>query len=127
MATATSSTGRESDKFMLRFPDGMRASIKEAADKNKRTMNAEIVARLQSTFRSAEPKHTFDLVEDTAIAGDEVLAPELMELVREAAITAARQVLAETQSLQPGYLGGGSVVLGLPVESARKPTKKTVR
>ncbi len=50
MATETAATGRESDKFMLRFPEGMRATIKEAAEKNGRTMNAEIVARLQSSF-----------------------------------------------------------------------------
>lgn len=33
---------------MLRFPDGMRALIKELAEKNGRTMNAEIVHVLQS-------------------------------------------------------------------------------
>lgn len=34
------------DKFMLRLPDGMRERIKAAADQNNRSMNAEIVARL---------------------------------------------------------------------------------
>lgn len=38
---------------MLRLPEGMRSSIKEAADKNNRTMNAEIVARLQGSFGAA--------------------------------------------------------------------------
>mgnify|MGYP003585097133 CR=1 FL=1 len=47
MATDTSSTGRDSDKFMLRLPDGMRDQLKQAAALNNRTLNAEVVARLQ--------------------------------------------------------------------------------
>lgn len=43
-------TGRESDKFMLRLPDGMRDRIKAAADANNRSMNAEIVAALEDKF-----------------------------------------------------------------------------
>ncbi len=42
-----SPTGRESDKFMLRLPDGMRDSIKASAEKNGRSMNAEIVSALE--------------------------------------------------------------------------------
>jgi hypothetical protein len=45
---------RESDKFMLRLPDGMRARIAEAARHNGRSMNTEIVDRLQQSF---EPGH----------------------------------------------------------------------
>lgn len=43
-------TGRESDKFMLRLPDGMRGRIKAAADMNGRSMNAEIVNLLEQEF-----------------------------------------------------------------------------
>lgn len=39
---------------MLRFPEGMRATIKEAAEKNGRTMNAEIIARLHASFGRAQ-------------------------------------------------------------------------
>lgn len=35
------------DQFMVRLPEGMRDSLKEAAEQNRRSMNAEIVARLQ--------------------------------------------------------------------------------
>ncbi|GAA3721108.1 hypothetical protein GCM10022421_31990 [Oceanisphaera sediminis] len=38
------------DKFMLRFPDGMRDDIKNAAEASGRSMNAEIVHRLQQSF-----------------------------------------------------------------------------
>lgn len=50
MATKTSNTGRESDKFTLRFSEGMREQIRKAAESNNRTMNAEIVERLQKSF-----------------------------------------------------------------------------
>lgn len=38
---------REYDKFMLRFPDGMRDAIAERAKENGRSMNSEIVQMLQ--------------------------------------------------------------------------------
>ena len=50
MVTETSSTGRESDKFMLRLPDGMRDTLKEQAKANNRSLNAEIVARLEKSL-----------------------------------------------------------------------------
>lgn len=43
-------TGRESDKFMLRLPEGLRTALKAAAAKNGRSMNAEMVARLEDSF-----------------------------------------------------------------------------
>lgn len=49
---STIPTNRESDRFMLRLPDGMRDRIKTAAEANNRSMNAEIVARLQATFEA---------------------------------------------------------------------------
>ncbi|NEJ20084.1 Arc family DNA-binding protein [Rhizobium leguminosarum] len=42
------------DKFMLRFPDGMRDRIRAEADENGRSMNAEIVARIEDTFEGSE-------------------------------------------------------------------------
>jgi hypothetical protein len=38
------------DKFMLRMPDGMRDRITEAAKTNNRSMNAEIIVRLERSF-----------------------------------------------------------------------------
>lgn len=43
------------DRFIVRLPDGMRERIKAAADANNRSMNSEIVARLQASF-DAFPK-----------------------------------------------------------------------
>ncbi len=49
------STGRESDQFNLRFPDGMRERLKDEAAKNNRSMNAEIIARLEETLDPDSP------------------------------------------------------------------------
>lgn len=47
---------RHADKYIVRFPDGMRDQLKEAAKANNRTMNAEIVARLQESFGAKPPQ-----------------------------------------------------------------------
>ncbi|WP_395008563.1 Arc family DNA-binding protein [Undibacterium sp.] len=41
---------RESEKFQVRLPDGMRQKISVQAKLNGRSMNAEIIARLTSSF-----------------------------------------------------------------------------
>jgi hypothetical protein len=41
---------RTAEQFVVRFPDGMRDKIAEAAKANNRSMNAEIVARLARSF-----------------------------------------------------------------------------
>lgn len=44
----------ELDKFILRLPDGMRDLIAEEAKANNRSMNAEVVSRLQASFEKGE-------------------------------------------------------------------------
>lgn len=41
---------RTAEQFVVRFPDGMRDRIKEAADANNRSMNAEIIRMIQDYF-----------------------------------------------------------------------------
>jgi len=38
------------DKFNLRFEDGMRARLEDAAKKNNRSLHAEIIDRLRASF-----------------------------------------------------------------------------
>lgn len=40
-------TAQTQDKFVLRLPDGMRDQIKASAERNNRSMNAEIVVAIQ--------------------------------------------------------------------------------
>ncbi|WP_395303253.1 Arc family DNA-binding protein [Pectobacterium polonicum] len=44
---------RDYDKFMLRFPDGMRDAIADRAKRNGRSMNSEIVQILQDAIDSS--------------------------------------------------------------------------
>lgn len=46
------STSRDSDKFMLRLPDGMRKRIERSAKSHGRSMNSEIVATLEEHYPS---------------------------------------------------------------------------
>jgi hypothetical protein len=71
---------RTAEQFVVRFPEGMRDRIAEAAKKNNRSMNAEIVARLSQSLSSvsvsvsegddgvAIPEMVWDFVEDEASA-----------------------------------------------------------
>lgn len=46
-------TGRDSDQFNLRLPDGLRDRVKEVAETNRRSMNAEIVCILEGALFDA--------------------------------------------------------------------------
>ena len=45
----------QQERFIVRLPDGMRDRIKAAAERNNRSMNAEIVARIESSFIQPPP------------------------------------------------------------------------
>lgn len=45
-------TRQAQDKFMLRLPDGWREVIKELAQRNRRSMNQEILAALEGQVES---------------------------------------------------------------------------
>lgn len=47
---AKDSPSQSADKYILRLPEGMRDRIAEEARTNRRSMNAEIIDRLQSSF-----------------------------------------------------------------------------
>lgn len=57
--------GRGSDQFSLRFPDGMRDELKEAAKANGRSMNAEIIAKLQDYTDSPSNSNSLDELRQT--------------------------------------------------------------
>lgn len=46
------SPSRHLAQFQLRLPDGMRDKLKDAAQKGNRTLNAEIVSRLEFSFQA---------------------------------------------------------------------------
>lgn len=82
------------DRFIVRFPDGMRDRIKAAAEANNRSMNAEIIARLQDSFVAetefqigSKITHTpieQDVLEDAAERGAEKAIRGLIRIADEA-------------------------------------------
>ncbi|WP_425907626.1 Arc family DNA-binding protein [Nitrobacter sp. TKz-YC02] len=46
-------TGRASDQFMLRMPDGLKEQLKEVAKRNRRSTNAQIVTMLEAQLRES--------------------------------------------------------------------------
>lgn len=44
-------TSRTADKFVVRLPDGMRDRIAEVARAQHRSMNSEIIARLENSLK----------------------------------------------------------------------------
>lgn len=60
------------DKFVVRFPDGMRDRIREAAERSGRSMNAEIIHRLQSTLDSGS-REPDDTGEPSSLSPEQVL------------------------------------------------------
>jgi len=55
MTKKTTFPSDTADKFMLRMPNGLRDTIKEAAENNGRSMNSEIVRRLENSLLNREP------------------------------------------------------------------------
>lgn len=69
------SNSRTADKFVIRLPDGLRDRIADQAEGNRRSMNSEIVLRLErSTALEVELDHQKDLVRILAARLDEMEA-----------------------------------------------------
>jgi len=73
---------RDDDKFLVRMPDGMRDKIAEMAERYGRSMNSEIVYRLQLTMDMSDKAIKADPAKprDYALTGLEALKGRTMEL-----------------------------------------------
>lgn len=81
---------RSLDKVIVRLPDGMRDRLKAEAEANKRSMNAEIVARLEASFLSISP--AFVDKPELAQKFEDVMGA-MLEFVRDAHNTDAKLVI----------------------------------
>lgn len=61
---AKDSPAQHLDRIMVRLPDGMRDRIAALAEQNGRSMNAEVVARLEASFEHDVTKKTLDELQD---------------------------------------------------------------
>lgn len=89
---------RALDKFVVRLPDGMREQLGVAARKNNRTMNAEIVSRLEQSF--ADPKKALLILYENSTEAEIVW--ELKD-----AMTGLRDEVADLKAslMKPGKKG----------------------
>lgn len=91
MSKESQPPSRTAEQFVVRFPDGMRDRIASVAKDNNRSMNAEIVARLDASLQpeagtSAESfvrelefvRHTFERQTKSLTFGQEMLAHFLL-------------------------------------------------
>lgn len=76
-------TERGSEQAMIRLPEGMRDKLKAAADVTGRSMNAEIVDRLEQSFRSplVLPADLIDRIKVYADRHDRTVNDEILRLL----------------------------------------------
>ena len=65
------------DKYILRLPDGMRERLKKEAEQNKRSLNAEIIARIEASFSLLPKLESVVEREDTLRTSIEELQADL--------------------------------------------------
>ncbi|WP_102866930.1 Arc family DNA-binding protein [Pseudovibrio exalbescens] len=76
-----STKAKNKEQFVVRLPDGMRERIASAAKDNNRSMNAEIVARLEDAFSSSRlPDYILNLVDRFKWAISQINAASYDEL-----------------------------------------------
>jgi len=51
---------QEADKYVVRFPEGLRDRVKEQATRNRRSMNAEIVVAIEAAMRMTAGTNALD-------------------------------------------------------------------
>ena len=86
-------------KFIVRLPDGMRDRIAEAARANNRSMNAEIVARLEATF--ARPSGERLLTMEQA----DIIVTSVLAQLANAPAKVREKVLAEAKESRAKRVG----------------------
>ena len=86
---------RDYDKFMLRFPDGMRDSIAERAKVNGRSMNSEIIQILEDALNGNTPSGDAslngDVVTITKEKRDEMINVAMTETAHAVALKASKE------------------------------------
>lgn len=85
---------KDYDKFVVRFPEGMREAVAERAKRNGRSMNSEIVQILQDTLDANENALLNDIV--TRAAGADVAQTDVSKRMR----LLARVLMQEAEKIE---------------------------
>lgn len=76
---------KDYEKFVVRFPDGMRDAIAERAKANGRSMNSEIVQILQDAIESGGKKSEIPTTATEFLAKQEQFFTEQLALIKQMA------------------------------------------
>jgi predicted transcriptional regulator len=78
-------SSRTADKFVLRLPDGMRERIQEIARANHRSMNSEMIARLERSIAEETGEEVVPTECDQKMADllDRSMASRIFQLEKE--------------------------------------------
>lgn len=87
---------RDYDKFMLRFPDGMRDAIAERAKQNGRSMNSEIIQILEDRLSTERSLEDFVIDDAQRSGGVQSLSIKDLEEVVEKAVRKALDGLTDS-------------------------------
>lgn len=68
------------DKFIARLPDGLRERLKTAANRNKRSMNAELVHALELHLETEEYHIVLDAARERELKNPNFQAHEALDL-----------------------------------------------
>jgi plasmid stability protein len=71
---------QDQDKFIARLPDGLRERLKTVADRNKRSMNAELVQALEFHLGSEEHEVEFEAAREAWLKDPDFIPPEFPQL-----------------------------------------------
>ena len=112
MATKKRYPSQSQEQFVVRLPDGMRAQIAAEAQAAGRSMNAEVVQRLQDSLSSSIPLDRTKIYANAYIAGivDLLKLEHLPARFKEAALVLAKRAesFAALQSSELAILTNGS-------------------
>lgn len=100
---------RHADKYIVRFPDGMRDQLKKLAKANGRTLNAEIISRLQQTLSGSLPPSAAPVTADLAegVGADPVQVGEALAQFEQDFQNLKKAITARIELTMPrprGYL-----------------------
>lgn len=130
---AQDTPSRDLEKIIIRLPDGMRDRLKDEATKNNRSLNAEVVARLEHSmspaFQGIEPELLESLPRfalQSARATEKLLdqSDRLFELLDAALFSdEAREALKKARSANPLVPLTASLDAGESLKPASKPKR----
>lgn len=93
---------RKLDQYIVRFPDGMRDRLKDEAAKNGRSLNAEIIHRLEGSLLGMPKSTSVDDVAESFIRkfADAPYRPGMMDRLNDLYLKAKQ---AETRTIRNLY------------------------